>query len=386
MHSESGTGWVVDTLPFEFRALTECCQANFQSLGSTPRTSRIPSGVQVVLRRSASDLDWQRFSALCERHRVEGLAWHGLRAMDLAVPDSVASVLLERSREIAKDGLEAALASDRIRAKFAVRRTHLLFLKGLTVGQLAYGDSFRKSASDIDILVSPNSLSESASALQELGYRPVIPACDDLATIRRWHDLSKESAWIDVSGSLRVELHTALTDHRDLLRSVGVISPQQAVTVMPGLNLTTLAQDELLAYLCVHGASSAWFRLKWITDFAGIISGFTESELLQLLDRGRELGAGRSVKQALLLACFLFPLLSFDAPLAVALRLDRTAMWLARRSLAQLLAPEPTARAGGTLMIHLTQLMLFPGLRSASGELRRQVAQYWHARRFGAAI
>ena len=386
MHSESGTGWVVDTLPVEFRALTECCQANFQSSKSTPGTARRSSGVRDILPCCGLDLDWQRFSVLCERHRVEGLAWHGLRVMDFAVPECVISVLLEKSREIAQDGLKAAHACDRIRSSFAVRRTPLLFLKGLAVGKLAYGDAFRKSASDIDILVSPDSLNEAASALRELGYRAVIPVCNDVAKLRRWHGLSKESTWVDISGSLRVELHTALTDHRDLLPDVGVHSPQQAVTVMPGLDLATLAQDEMLVYLCVHGASSAWFRLKWIADFAGIISGLTDLELNLLLDRGRELGAGRSVKQALLLACFLFPLLSFEAPLAVALRRDRTAMWLARRSLAQLLAPEPTARAGGTLMIHLTQLMLFPGWRSASGELRRQLDQFWQTRHFGAAI
>lgn len=50
-------------------------------------------------------------------------------------------------------------------------------------------------------------------------------------------------------------------------------SARQLVEVACGIELPTLARDEPSAHLCVHGASSAWFRLKWITDLAALIDG-----------------------------------------------------------------------------------------------------------------
>lgn len=370
MYSEADSGWAVKTLPLELRLLIDCCRANFARRGSERFV------------QSYTAVDWERFSSLAKRHRVEGLAWHGLRTLALHPPKDFATQLLSISRQIAQDGLRVAFASERLRSEFASRNMPLLFLKGLSVGHLAYGDAFRKSAADLDILVSPDQIAQAAALLRELGYQAVSPACDSDDIIRRWHRVSKESTWLDHEANHCLELHSALTDHQDLLIGLGTGSPVQQVMVMPGVTIGTFATDELVAYLCVHGASSAWFRLKWIADLAGLLAGATEEELSRLLGRARLLGAGRAAEQAFLLICFLFPLLPEDAPLARALQRDRTAMWLARRSLAQLLASEPTARPLGTLTIHLTQLMLGQGRRSAWREFRRQITQRWQTNSF----
>ena len=73
-------------------------------------------------------------------------------------------------------------------------------------------------------------------------------------------------------GAISSRLHTRVADHPDLLSQVGIDSPIQIVTVAKHIALPTLARDELFAYLTVHGASSAWFRLKWITDLAALLA------------------------------------------------------------------------------------------------------------------
>ena len=374
MHSKVDIGWATKSLPAEFRLLIECCHANF-----TQRRGERTDGHQ-------ANVDWPRFQALAQRHRVEGLAWHGLRALDIQPPEEIALSLLAAGRQIAEHGLRAAFESERIRDNFASQGMPLLFLKGLAVGHLAYGDAFRKAASDIDILVPAAQIGQAGSWLRELGYKAVDPECDDDATIERWHRVSKESTWVNREDTICLELHSALTDHHDLISGVGIGSPIQNIAIMPGITLATLANDELVAYLCVHGAASAWFRLKWIADLAGLLGGASEAELARLLARARTLGTGRTAEQALLLACYLFPLLPFDASLSRALRRDPIATWLARRSLAQLLAPEPTKRRLGTLTIHLTQLMLAPGLQSAWREFRRQLVHRAHNKRFSGSI
>ncbi|MEG3154974.1 nucleotidyltransferase domain-containing protein [Sphingomonas sp. RB1R13] len=351
--------WTPPSLSSEFRLLARCCHANFKS--------RITPGA-----RPDHQLDWATFLALVTRHRAAGLAWHGLKSLGIEAPQAIAVKLSAAAATTADHGLRAALLSGQLRDAFAARDIPLLFLKGLVVGALAYGDPFRKMAWDIDIFVAPDRLTDACAVLRDMGHRPAHPAGSD-DDIVRWHKQSKESIWTSADRRMTVELHTGLSDHAALLPAMGIPAQPTLVEILPGSSLATLPSDEQFAYLCVHGASSAWFRLKWIADLAGTISGASELELGRLLVSAKRLGAGRSAAQALLLACWLFPILAEDAPLARALRSDRVATWLAARSLAQLCGPEPRSRRFGTATIHLTQLMLTPRVGDGLAEFARQL-------------
>jgi hypothetical protein len=189
---------------------------------------------------------------------------------------------------------------------------------------------------------------------------------DELA---RWHGSHKESVWRAPTG-LTVELHSRVADQPQLLPGLAVRSPSQIVPVAPGVALPTFADAELFAYLCVHGASSAWFRLKWISDLAGMVQGRDADAIETLYGRARQLGAGRAADQALLLTHWLF-----DTPISegLARSLDlRVSRWLARAAFRDLLCGEPTERVLGTRTIHLTQFFLLPGFRYKISELFRQ--------------
>ena len=353
------TAWTPPSLSRELRLLARCCHASFNG--------------QVAAEASLDHpLDWGNFLALAARHRVVGLAWHGLTSLGIEAPPSSAAKLSFAAAMTADHGLRAALLSSQLRGAFAGRDIPLLFLKGLVVGALAYGDPFRKMAWDIDIFVAPDRLADACAVLRDMGHRPVHPAGSDDELVR-WHKQSKESIWTSADGRMTVELHTGLSDHAALLPAMGIPAQPTLVEILPGSSLATLPSDEQFAYLCVHGASSAWFRLKWIADLAGTISDASEEELGRLLAEAERLGAGRSAAQALLLACWLFPVLAQDAPLARALRSDRVATWLAARSLAQLCGPEPRSRRFGTATIHLTQLMLTPRVGDGLAEFARQL-------------
>jgi hypothetical protein len=122
----------------------------------------------------------------------------------------------------------------------------------------------------------------------------------------------------------------------------------------------------LFAYLCAHGASSSWFRLKWITDLAGFLHRRSAGDVVRLHQRSKQLGAGRAGDQALLLAHWLYGIPIELAP-------GRAENWLARAALDELTNPrEPTERPLGTRMIHLTQFFLLPGPAFKLSELIRQ--------------
>lgn len=347
----------------EFHLAAECCRAAFGDADSSK------------IGQLAEKADWPRFLTLVRFHRVQGLVWKTLATTDVGQPASIAEAIATDARAIAAANLSASVECGELQRRFDGAGINGLFLKGLTLGALAYGIPWVKAAVDIDLLVSPAHLMGAAAVFGEAGYELCLPP-SNLASLRKWHRLHKESAWSHRGSGSQIDLHTRLADNPRLIPTIGLASPRQEVQIADGLALPTLAKDELLAYLAVHGASSAWFRLKWVTDLAALLHQSTAEEIEHLYRRSQQLAAGRAAAQALLLADALYETLDGLPHLKRELEADRASRWLTQVALRQLAREEPvepTAVRGGTAAIHYTQLMLLPGLGFKLSELVRQV-------------
>ena len=318
--------------------------------------------------RLATEVDWTRFFATCRRHRIQGLVWRAIERFDLKPPNEVADLLAADATEIASSGLRAASICARLSDDFAAADIPLLFVKGLTLSTLAYGDPFVKMSHDIDVLVPLADIDRACAALITLGYAQAGSRQRDPA---RWHKAQMESDWVR-HGYPTIDLHTRLAENRRLLPGMSNRSPAQQVEIAPGITLPTLAADELAIYLCVHGASSAWFRLKWIADVAALLDRPGLAGVDQLLVRASQLGAGRAVPAALLLIQRLFD--TAYAPAVQQAIATPVNQWLARIGYRELCAEaEPTERRLGTLAIHASQLLLMPGASFKASEVVRQI-------------
>lgn len=298
---------------------------------------------------------WGTIIALAARHRVGSLLYAGLQRHAVAPPEDVATQLMADAQLTTAANLRGAAECRRLEKSFASADVPMLFIKGLTLSQLAYGSASRKMSRDIDLLVPPEQIVAASQLLQGLGYRLQEPT--GLGELARWHRWSKESVWRHPSGLL-VELHSRLTDHSALLPGLRADGPSQRVGIAPGTTLPTLTLAPLLAYLAVHGASSAWFRLKWLADLQALIAsaGITELDAVHAAMRAH--GAGRAADLAIVLLERAYALPLGDA-LARTLAKDRRVRWLAAEALRQLHAmPEPTERRGGTIGIHASQLLI----------------------------
>ena len=344
-------------LSTEFQLAIECCRRRFAR------------GDERLIGELARTADWTRFLSLVRRHRVQALVWKSLAEAGATPPAAVADALSADAGLIAEHNLRAAVESAKLLDAFTIAAIPTLFVKGLTVSKLAYRDAFLKMSQDIDVLVPSAAIAVAAAELERLRYRLAIPAAPQSARFERWHARHKESVWRS-PGGLNLELHGRLADSPALIPGVGIGSPRQEVEVAPRIVLPTLAREELFAYLCVHGASSAWFRLKWITDFAALIHGCPAAEVERLYDRSQQLGAGRAAAQALLLANRVY-----GTPAVPGLERNGFNRLLAATAWNQLLRDEePTAVRLGTAAIHVSQLLLRSGLRFQLRELARQVA------------
>lgn len=346
----------------EFQLTVECCRQAFAG-GDARRIQALGASV-----------DWSRFARVARYHRVQGLVWNSLRRAEAKVPVDVANALSADMMSIAAANLRASVEAEQLCRRLERAGVPAMFVKGLTVGALAYPKPLLKMGWDIDILIGEEDVAPAAAALAAHGYQPTIPAAT--ANLAGWHNRHKESVWARPEQGLYVELHTRLADNRSLIPSIGINSPRRNVELESGMSLPTLADDELFAYLCVHGASSLWFRLKWITDLAAILHRVLPQQIERLYDRSRQLGAGRASAQALLHADDLYGTLA-ETGLRAALERDRGSRWLAALAMRQAAGREeprePTSVPLGTASIHLSQLLLLPGYRFKLGELGRQM-------------
>ena len=321
------------------------------------------------------NIDWLRFLELVRFDRIEGIAWNALSAKD-SLPHDVRSTLSQAASAIAAENLLAIVQCRALLEQFQSARVPLLFLKGLTTGALSYTNSAIKSALDIDLLIDPADLDRACELLRDCGYQLVAPQSRNAKALPRWHRQWKESVWAKDAPPSTIDLHTRTADNRRLIPTITVHSPSQFVE-LGIVSLPTLAPDELFAYLAVHGASSAWFRIKWISDFAGFLHDKSADEIERLYRRSQALGAGRASGQALLLADTLFGTLAGTPALSRELSSDRATQWLFEAAL-RLIAGEPvepTERRLGTVAIHTTQFLMRPGIGFKISELRAQSAR-----------
>jgi len=318
------------------------------------------------------------------RHRIEGLVWFALQDSGIEVPETEARKLRAEATHIARDNLGMAAEARRLTAAFCSGCVPLLFVKGLTLAKLAYGNISLKKGWDIDILVAPKNVGDAAKLLLELGYEAKVPAVASVDDLHSWHALSKESVWRHRASGHFVELHTSLVNNPYLLSGVDIGSGAVNVEVVKGVVLQTLPPDELFAYLCVHGASSAWWRLKWLADLAAL-AGSDAAQTERLYRRSQELGSGRAAAQALLLAADLLGM-----PLSATLESALRTSWSNRRLTAaakrlmngRMPAEELHERRFGTWAIHWTQFLLLPSMPYKLRELMRQLADPVHRKLF----
>jgi hypothetical protein len=174
-----------------------------------------------------------------------------------------------------------------------------MILKGAPLAILAYGELGLKESWDIDLLTAEEFAPEAAALLVELGYDNSLSHLD-LSQLEAYVRLTKDAPFTHPVSGITVELHWSVTDHRRLLRGIGVNGPAQDVATPAG-TLRTIADDELFAYLCFHGAIHSWCPLRWLADFGALIARRSEADLERLWNKSHDYGARRAASVALLL-------------------------------------------------------------------------------------
>ncbi|MDQ0348161.1 nucleotidyltransferase family protein [Ancylobacter vacuolatus] len=253
--------------------------------------------------------DWQAFLRLVDRHRVAGLVHLGLGRVAAAVPDDVRRAIAERAGVLARNNLAMVAATIRLQKAFDAAGIEVVFFKGALVGQRAYGSIAIKQGKDVDFLVRPDDLAATVMLLAGEGYRPSIPEAPlTPAKIDALRAFQIEAVMVDPARGVQLEPHWRLTENRRLLPLGPLLAGADKRESLGGVAIRGFHPDDEFAYLCVHGARSGWFRLKWLADLHALLVGLPEEERARLYRHAETLGAGPAALLAFGLCRELFAL------------------------------------------------------------------------------
>lgn len=248
-------------------------------------------------------IDWSLMLRVLERHRIAGLVATALHPYADGIPAETWQVLQQAMRRDGMENLRQAMGSRHAVETLARSGVACAVLKGITVGQLAYGSETVRHSRDIDMVILPEDIWKADNVLREMGYRREMPEPDwSRERIEQSQLYQKHFSYFHDQQKMKLELHCRLCNNRFLTPLQ--FDPERAMHVKLagcGITLPTLPMQDLVLYLCLHGAAHSWMRLKWLADIVAILHTQSATELQELRAYAKHFRLERQLAQAVTL-------------------------------------------------------------------------------------
>jgi hypothetical protein len=329
---------------------------------------------EAIRTAAAQPLDWSRVIRLANRHQIIGLIHDGLTRVRPDVPREIVREFDTKAAVLVCENLEMARESLRLQRLFDDANLPVLFIKGAALGMVAFGNLGLRASQDIDILVTDETLPVATALILRAGYRRFDPSSDiSDAQLRQVMPHRKDLGFVHQATGLRIELHWRLFLNQHAMAETSIMASSRFVPLSGANGLRTLGEEDLFAYLCMHGALHWWNRLKWLADVHALLACKPKDEVERLVLAAKARGVGRAAAQALLLCRNLLQAL-FPASLMATLDKGATVRWLETTALNAMTAgqgeQDPHEVRFGTTRGSLSTFLLSPSWRYQLAELR----------------
>jgi hypothetical protein len=236
----------------------------------------------------------------------------------------------------------------RLAVLFKERNIEFLSYKGVTLAQLAYGDSSVRQFGDLDILVHKKDFPRIKTLILDNGGKASwrLSAKQEKAVLKHYYEFPFSFG----TPPILLEVHWAFMESFFAFDyEIEEVFRRQQTIVVQGNEVQTLSNEDLLIFLCVHASKHFWKRLSWICDVAKLIEA-------QPIDWGlvtnlsEKFGCRRMLDLGLMLAK---ELLRVDLPADLRLQTDSGLEWLAHQFQDQLFLGDEFSTERRRAAIHL---------------------------------
>jgi hypothetical protein len=259
------------------------------------------------------EINWSSLLQMAFIHNLAPLLYRNAKALfPRDVPEAILSELKQHIQAGIEDNLYLTQELLYLVTLFDQHGIQMAPYKGPVLAASAYGDIALRPFRDLDILVHGQDVLQATDLLVSCGYQIVRPTVVAQTVrgqqSRQIEELISKSSWayqLVLSHPERqvfVELHWRLTPkHIFAVNAEQIWEHLQPVT-FAGVTVSSLAAEQLLWFLCVHGAKHHWAQLNWICDVAELIRASPSLDWEGIIVQVKELGCERRFYLGLLLA------------------------------------------------------------------------------------
>lgn len=249
----------------------------------------------------AEDLDWAYLLRLARGHGLMPLLyWHLKHTCPEAVPEGPLAELRTYFNDNHKRNIYLAGELLKLLRLLAEQGIIAIPYKGPAVAVSVYGNLALRRFSDLDILVRKYDVARARQLLEDNGYVPElkVPAAHEADFVR----VNYVQLFNRRDERVVVELHWGVAPRVFAFPlKPEALWARLSVGTLLGAPIPTLAPEDLLLLLCVHGAKDWWDRLEWVCGVAELVRN-TQLDWPLLLARAAALSSARMLYLGLFLA------------------------------------------------------------------------------------
>lgn len=260
-----------------------------------------------------TDLDWEYVIQTATEHRVLPLVYHTLAALcPEAIPAEQHAGLRQYAHLTAQRNLFLMGELIKILRLFEAQGIAAVPYKGPVLATAVYGNLALREFCDLDILMYRRDAARARALLLAHGYEPYDHPAYAYQFMRDGGNVVVELHWQAVGfASSWQNTKSYSTFPLDLTHLWGRLETIR----LAGMPVRSLAREDLLLVLCVHGSKHYWAQLGWICDVAQVLQVDEDIDWEALMARAVQFGGARMLLLGLSLAHNLL-----DAPLPAPIR------------------------------------------------------------------
>jgi len=239
----------------------------------------------------AHDFDWDYFYRLVKRHSLVSIVY---RQLELQMKDQVPAEVRQRlKKDYQENAARNLIFVDELTMlldRFDAVGIQAIVFKGPALAVSAYGDVNLRRFVDLDLIVRRADVGRGIEVLMQNGYMPSrdLTGEQQAVLLHTQHNLqfTRGRIIVELHWQVSSELFAATVTAEELWKNLSSVE-------LHGRKLDTLATEDLLFALCVHGSRHLWQRLAWICDIDRLIRTSRTIDWPALTERAKRANAER---------------------------------------------------------------------------------------------
>ena len=247
-------------------------------------------------------IDW---AYLLRTARLHGMMPLQYRHLNATCPEAVPGPILEELREHfhsnARRNLYLTGELLNILHVFEAHGVPAIPYKGPVLAASVYGNLALREFVDLDLLVHKQDVRRTKDLLTSRGYQAHFHLTD-VQEAALLHGQCEHPFWHE-EGRVLAEIQWGIVPrYFSFALDYERLWERREPTSLGGKKVLTLAPEDLLLILCVHGAKHQWEQLKWICDIAELVHVHQKMDWDRVLTQADVLGSRRMLSLGLFLA------------------------------------------------------------------------------------